>query len=210
MEELKSIIRSVKVRLVVLSLIVIAIGVLFLAKPDTSGVMICYLVGILLCLYGIVRLVIYFTGDAAQRVGSFDLVIGAAMLLCGVYILFRPQFLYGILTAVCGIFLVADGVLKLQYAMDLYRMQAKAWWSVLLVALIMIALGLLVLFRPFETMVTLMTFLGVVLIADGVMDLVSISYVHLVAKRVKKAVNDAYTEATAIETDGEVIDENRK
>ena len=147
MEELKSIIRSVKVRLVVLSLIVIAIGVLFVAKPDTSGVMICYLVGILLCLYGIVRLVIYFTGDAAQRVGSFDLVIGAAMLLCGVYILFRPQFLYGILTAVCGIFLVADGVLKLQYAMDLYRMQAKAWWSVLLVALIMIALGLLVLFR---------------------------------------------------------------
>ena len=94
--------------------------------------------------------------------------------------------------------------------MDLYRMQAKVWWSVLVVALIMIALGLLVLFRPFETMVTLMTFLGVVLIADGVLDLVSISYVHLVAKRVKKAVNDAYTEATAIETDGEVIDENRK
>ena len=40
MEELKSIIRNVKVRLVVLSLIVIAIGVLFVAKPDTSGVMI--------------------------------------------------------------------------------------------------------------------------------------------------------------------------
>ena len=60
------------------------------------------------------------------------------------------------------------------------------------------------LFNPFATMVTLMTFLGITLIADGVMDLLSIAYVHAVAKRVEQVVDDAYAAATAIETDGEV------
>ena len=129
---------------------------------------------------------------------------GAALLLCGVYILVRPSLLYGLLTTAFAIFLVVDGVLKLQYAIDLYRMKAKGWWFVLAVALVMGVLGVVALFNPFATMVTLMTFLGITLIADGVMDLVSIAYVHAVAKRVEQVVDDAYAAATAIETDGEV------
>lgn len=204
MESIKNLLRSVKTRLVITALVVIAIGVLFVLKPGTSGIWICYIVGAALCVSGVVRFITYFLGDFRKNFGSFDLVWGAALLLCGVYILVRPSLLYGLLTTAFAIFLVVDGVLKLQYAIDLYRMKAKGWWFVLAVALVMGVLGVVALFNPFATMVTLMTFLGITLIADGVMDLVSIAYVHAVAKRVEQVVDDAYAAATAIETDGEV------
>ena len=204
MESIKNLLRSVKTRLVITALVVIAIGVLFVLKPGTSGTWICYIVGAALCVSGVVRFITYFLGDFRKSFGSFDLVWGAALLLCGVYILVRPSLLYGLLTTAFAIFLVVDGVLKLQYAIDLYRMKAKCWWFVLAVALVMGVLGVVALFNPFATMVTLMTFLGITLIADGVMDLVSIAYVHAVAKRVEQVVDDAYAAATAIETDGEV------
>lgn len=204
MESIKNLLRSVKTRLVITALVVIAIGVLFVLKPGTSGTWICYIVGAALCVSGVVRFITYFLGDFRKNFGSFDLVWGAALLLCGVYILVRPSLLYGLLTTAFAIFLVVDGVLKLQYAIDLYRMKAKGWWFVLAVALVMGVLGVVALFNPFATMVTLMTFLGITLIADGVMDLVSIAYVHAVAKRVEQVVDDAYAAATAIETDGEV------
>ena len=204
MEHVKQLLRSVKTRLVIVSLLVIAVGLLFVLNPGTSGTMICYIVGAVLCISGLVRFVTYFLGDFRQSFGSFDLVWGAALLLCGGYILIRPGLLYGILTTAFGFFLVVDGVLKLQYAIDLYRMHAKGWWSVLAVAILMAVLSVVVLFNPFATMVTLMTFLGSTLIADGIMDLVSIAYVHMVAKRVEQVVDDVYTAATAIETDGEV------
>ena len=204
MESIKNLLRSVKTRLVITALVVIAIGVLFVLKPGTSGTWICYIVGAALCVSGVVLFITYFLGDFQKSFGSFDLVWGAALLLCGVYILVRPSLLYGLLTTAFAIFLVVDGVLKLQYAIDLYRMKAKGWWFVLAVALVMGVLGVVALFNPFATMVTLMTFLGITLIADGVMDLLSIAYVHAVAKRVEQVVDDAYAAATAIETDGEV------
>ena len=204
MESIKNLLRSVKTRLVITALVVIAIGVLFVLKPGTSGTWICYIVGAALCVSGVVRFITYFLGAFRKSFGSFDLVWGAALLLCGVYILVRPSLLYGLLTTAFAIFLVVDGVLKLQYAIDLYRMKAKGWWFVLAVALVMGVLGVVALFNPFATMVTLMTFLGITLIADGVMVLVSIAHVHAVAKRVEQVVDDAYAAATAIETDGEV------
>ena len=204
MESIKNLLRSVKTRLVITALVVIAIGVLFVLKPGTSGTWICYIVGAALCVSGVVRFITYFLGDFRKSFGSVDLVWGAALLLCGVYILVRPSLLYGLLTTAFAIFLVVDGVLKLQYAIDLYRMKAKGGWFVLAVALVMGVLGVVALFNPFATMVTLMTFLGITLIADGVMDLLSIAYVHAVAKRVEQVVDDAYAAATAIETDGEV------
>lgn len=210
MEKLKSIVRSIKLRMVAAALLLIALGVLFVLRPGDSGLIICYIVGAVLCFFGIVRFIVYFTGDVSQAFGSFDLVGGAALLMFGGYILIRPEVLYGILTAVFGIILVVDGVMKLQYAIDLYRMKAAGWWLVLIVALLMAALGVVALFNPFGTMVTLMTFLGATLIADGVLDILSIAYLHTVAKRVEKAVDDAYTAATAIETEGEVIGESGK
>ena len=141
MESIKNLLRSVKTRLVITALVVIAIGVLFVLKPGTSGTWICYIVGAALCVSGVVRFITYFLGDFRKSFGSFDLVWGAALLLCGVYILVRPSLLYGLLTTAFAIFLVVDGVLKLQYAIDLYRMKAKGWWFVLAVALVMGVLG---------------------------------------------------------------------
>jgi len=210
MEKLKSLVRSIKLRMVAAALLLIALGVLFVLRPGSSGMIICYIVGGVLCLSGVVRFILYFTRDTVQTFGSFDLVSGAALLLFGGYILLRPEVLYGILTAVFGIILIVDGVLKLQYAIDLHRMKGSGWWAVLAVALLMAVLGIVALFNPFATMVTLMTFLGVVLIADGIVDILSISYLHVVAKQFGKAVNDAYTAATAIDTEGEVVDEHKQ
>ena len=57
--------------------------------------------------------------------------------------------------------MLADGVLKIQYAVDLLRIKGQGWWIILLTAIIMAAAGIVVLFNPFASAVALMTFAGI-------------------------------------------------
>lgn len=56
----------------------------------------------------------------------------------------------------------------------------------LVTAVLMIVLGVIAIVNPFETAVTLMIFLGCILIADGISDLIIIWYIIHSVKTIRK------------------------
>ena len=91
-------------------------------------------------------------------------------------------------TMAFGIIMLIDGVLKIQYAIDLGRIKAGGWIWVMVTAVLMIVLGVIAIVNPFETNAVLMVFLGCILIADGISDLVVIGYIVRTVKTIKRAV----------------------
>jgi uncharacterized membrane protein HdeD (DUF308 family) len=183
------------------------IGVLFIAFPSSSGTIICYATGIVLCVWGIILMISYFATDNTVAFGSFGLVQGATLVILGAGILIWPDFLKGMLTLAFGLLIIADAVLKLQYAIDLMRIKASGWLAVLIVAVAMAVFGLVAVWNPFQTATVLTIFIGAVLIVDGVADLATVAYISRSIKALKKALHEA---DETQEATGHVIDVDYK
>ena len=185
----------------------VLLGILFVVFPASSSTIICYATGIVLCVWGVVLMIGYFAASNTVAFGSFGLIQGAALAILGAGILIWPDFLKGMLTLVFGLLIMADAVLKLQYAIDLMRIKASGWLAVLIVAIAMAAFGLVAVWNPFKTATVLTIFLGAVLIVDGVADLATVAYISRSIKALKKAMRDA---DETQEATGHVIDVDYK
>lgn len=143
--------------LIVTTVVSFLIGLAFFIKPYEITLYLGYGVGGLLALVGIIYILIYFMRRPVSGVYRSEFVIGLVALLAGAYIALsgitktntgynmnttaNSGVGYILLIRVIGILIVADGLLKLQYAVDLGRMRFRAWWIVLILAAVSIAIG---------------------------------------------------------------------
>ena len=148
-------------------------------SPQTSADVICYVAGILLLASGIAAVVSYLA--SGRLFGSYALVSGIVLLVCGVFCLLRPEVIQGLLTVIFGVFLVIDGMVTLQDGIDCARAKLGGWWVLASLAVITIALGCVILFGKFDS---IMLLAGISLIVDGVFDLIA---TLAFSKRVREA-----------------------
>lgn len=167
------------------ALALIAVGVLFVSLPEKSTELICYITAGLLCAWGIIKLFMYISSEA-KGFGSFGLVTSVSLIIGGIAIFVRPEFFAGIIAAFFGCVMVIDGVLKVQYGIDLAKIGAKKYFVVLIIAAVFIILGLLIIFNPFDTAVLFMVFAGISLILNGLSDLFTAIYVSKVLKKLRQ------------------------
>ena len=146
MGSIRSYFKCLKWRSLIIAFSAILIGLLFILTPQTSADVICYVAGILLLASGIAAVVSYLA--SGRLFGSYALVSGIVLLVCGVFCLLRPEVIQGLLAAL---------------------------------AVITIALGCVILFGKFDS---IMLLAGISLIVDGVFDLiVTLAF----SKRVREA-----------------------
>lgn len=69
--------------------------------------------------------------------------------------------------AILGVFVLVDGVFKLQTAVDAKRFGLSNWWLILLGSLICALFGMLLIIDPFSGNSVIMTFVGLSLAIDG-------------------------------------------
>ncbi len=165
------------------ALALMGVGAMFIFMPRSSSKLICYLTASLLCIWGLIKLFMYFGSDRKEIFGSYGLVGAIGLIIAGVAIFMNPGFFEGILAIFFGCVLIIDGVLKLQYGIDLARIGAKLWWLIMVLAVLMIVMGVIVVFNPFFGTVTLMIFAGVVLVSNGISDLFTAFYINKVLKK---------------------------
>ena len=67
-----------------------------------------------------------------------------------------------------------DGLLKIQISIDARAFGIRRWWLILLVALLAVVIGVLLVFRTAQSERLLMVFLGLSLLADGIMNLITV------------------------------------
>ena len=179
MGSIRSYFKCLKWRSLIIAFSAILIGLLFILTPQTSADVICYVAGILLLASGIAAVVSYLA--SGRLFGSYALVSGIVLLVCGVFCLLRPEVIQGLLTVIFGVFLVIDGMVTLQDGIDCARAKLGGWWVLAALAVITIALGCVILFGKFDS---IMLLAGISLIVDGVFDLiVTLAF----SKRVREA-----------------------
>lgn len=155
----------------------ILIGALLLINPIgfTSAVLIA--LGVLLVVLGATRLVGYFRAAPEVAAQGGGLVTGLLFVLVGLFCIFRWEWFvvtFPILTVVYGVLTLANGINKLQWAVDAWRLGQRYWYVAMIGAALTLVFGALIVFNPFTTTTVLWTFIAVSLIVEAVLDIVSL------------------------------------
>jgi len=167
-------IRSVRLAYLLVSALVCLLGIALIAIPEISARILCRLCGGLLVLFGIVKILSYCVQDLYRLAFQYDLAFGILLLILGYLLLFHTVPVLGLICALVGLLVLLDGLLKIQIAIDAYRFGLGKWWLILAAAIPSGILGFVLLFRPSENVRVLCVLLGVSLVAEGALNLITV------------------------------------
>lgn len=175
-------IKAAKGGYIVSSILFCLLGLLLLVLPDFSIRLFGQCLGVFMILFGLVKLVGYFSRDLFRLAFQYDLAFGILIAALGILTLVRPEPGVGFLCVMLGICVLADGLFKLQIALDARTFGIGRWWLILALALLTGVFGALLLFRPGEGARLLAVLLGLGLLSEGILNLcVALCTVKIVA-----------------------------
>lgn len=174
--------RIAKIGYIVMSVMFCVAGALFIALPDISITMIGISMGIAMIVFGIVKLVGYFSRDLFRLAFQFDLELGILLLVLGLIVLIRPDDLMTFMCIALGISILTDGLFKVQIALDSKRFGIKSWWVILALAVVAGTIGVFLMFRSAKSAQFLTVLLGVSILAEGILNLYTVISTVLIIK----------------------------
>ena len=174
--------RIAKIGYIVMSVLFCAAGILFIAAPELSVSIIGVCIGVAMILFGIVKLIGYFSKDLFRLAFQFDLEFGILMMILGVIVLFNPKNLMAFICVALGISILLDGLFKIRIAMDSKQFGIKSWWLILALAIITGVIGVFLIFDSVIGARTLSVFLGLTLLSEGVLNLYTVISTVLIVK----------------------------
>ena len=166
-----------------LSVFLIAIGVCLIMWPNVSTDMACMIIGGGGMLFGLVKIVFYFVRQVNAIVEQYDFSTGLLSIAAGAVLLVQPDEMLRLLPQVLAICMLLDCIFKLQVVLDAKRLGSVAWFLQLLMVLICIGWGVCLLLLPFGLDEYLSMMVAGGLIADGVLNLMTVLFIAFTVKK---------------------------
>src|SRR6478735_7830337 len=151
---------------VVLGVICLATGVLAIVWPGLTLLTLGIFAGIYLMITAILEIIDAIAGDPGGR--ALSAILGIISLIAGLVFLRRPGESLLAIVIVAGIFLVAEGVIRIVRA---FGSTGRRWWGVV-AGLIDAVAGIIILSWPDIGLVTLAVFFAVTMLVRGVLAIV--------------------------------------
>lgn len=156
----------------ILTICLILVGVVLLIAPGIALDVVCIIFGIYMIIYGAVKIMGYFAKDAYQLAFQFDLALGIVIAIVGIVFVCRTARVVQLLSTCIGIVMLVDATFKIQTSIDSKRFGISRWWLMLILAVIVAAIGILLILMPGETTRLMVRLIGLNLCMDGILNLV--------------------------------------
>ncbi|MDO5425539.1 MAG: DUF308 domain-containing protein [Eubacteriales bacterium] len=180
-----SLVKTAKTGYLILSAVFCILGILLIVYPDISLDLLCWVVGVLLIVYGIFKMAGYFSRDLFRLAFTYDLAFGMLDVLLGVVVLSHRFAAVNLLTLLIGIVILADAMFKFQITIDAKRFGIEKWWLILIAAIAAGAFGLLLIINPFRGAQVLMRVLGIALLLEGLLNFIVVFFTVKIVKNQK-------------------------
>ena len=160
-----ALVRTTKIISVTLAAMLFCIGlVLIIWTSETEGFL-RYMIGMQAILLGGGKILGYFSNDLYRIAFQFDLAMGSLVSLFGLLLLVKPASAMPLLAGAVVIYVLLDGLIRVQTAVDAYRFGMPFWHLLLAFSLLLVAGALSVFLFGDEGHRFLL--MGLLLIADA-------------------------------------------
>lgn len=168
---MQSFLNVVKSNIVAQAIISIVVGLLLMFWPGITIVTVLYLVGVVFAVMGISSLVSYFrTPEVERQVGV--VATGVFFCLVALIVFLFPQVIAGFFSVVLGIILVICGAVNAVRSDELKKYGERSWGFSMGLSVLIIIGGLVIIANPFETTSLFVFILGLIIAANGIVDLI--------------------------------------
>lgn len=184
---------------IVSSIFYLAFGLCLILIPDQTVNIICKIVfGLVMIAAGIYHIAIY--AAEKEKATILDLFTGVIVMVLGIFLFFTPQIVIRILPYLLGAFVLVDSIWKIKGSYRLKKAERGRWKILLIGCLIFIVLGISMLFYSFMSVTKMILFSGIILTADGVVDIVFLIMFKLGMRKAEKLRNEKPKEEAKQET----------
>lgn len=166
--------RTAKIGYIIISAALCLLGAMLIAVPDFSAALLGIICGIILTLFGVIKLIGYFSKDLYRLAFQYDLIFGIVLIAVGGVILARPESVLNFICIALGLTVLADGISKIRISVESKRFGIREWWLILASAILTSAMGLVLMFRPAQSVRVMMIILGVTLLLEGILNLCTV------------------------------------
>ncbi|RKI27308.1 hypothetical protein D7V82_09570 [bacterium 1xD8-6] len=162
---------------IVMCLFEIMAGILLLVNPVifTSGIIVA--LGIVLLVIGLLGVISYFRMEPAEAAMKQTLAKGLAVSAAGLFCIVQYQWFvesFSILAILYGVIILTMGFSKIQWAVDMLRMEREKWFLAAIGALLSVVAAVVILMNPFSSTKILWMFVGVSLILQAAVDIMAL------------------------------------
>lgn len=164
-----------------ISIVFCIAGLILILFPTLSASVIGIFFGITMLVFGVIKLIGYFSKDLFRLAFQYDLQFGILLCILGVITLVKHQDVVRFICIAYGISMIADCLFKVKTAFEAKHFGIHQWWLTLVLAIMAGIAGLLITLLPTVTMRVISILLGISLLTEGVLGLsVAISMVKII------------------------------
>lgn len=162
---------AAKISYITMSALCIIFGIANFFKNDIFDSNFGTILAIFILVFGAVRIFGYFSKDLFRLAFQHDMASGILMVFVALFLFLKPEESSTYLYAILGFLAVADGLIKIQISLDSKKFGISLWWLIFIVAIICCLVGLALIFNLFDLLQLMKIFIGILLVTDGVLNL---------------------------------------
>jgi len=179
-------IKKLFVSSIISSVVLFVVGLFLVIRPASTLSLISYVLGGILVIIGTTSLVNYYKDK--KSVSTFELIYGVISLIAGLVLILNPKALASLIPFVIGVWILISSLIKLKYIWDLNDTKSKSWTTSLIITIIMLVLGVVLIFNPFEGAVMITRMIGIFVIIYAILDVVQSSIIKKSVKEIQKVI----------------------
>lgn len=165
--------KTLKSNSFLLSILMTVYGILLVIWPQINADLLAYIIAAAIIIVGIVFVIQYIKKDVVKDFYKKELVTGLAAISIGVIFFLNVGIVESIIPFVLGIFVLINGIGKVQNAFDLLRIKSNNWKVVMIMAIINVVFGAFLIAQPLWLVGMLFRLIGIALVYCGVSNIVT-------------------------------------
>lgn len=151
----------------VLSVFCIVMGIALIIRPDFFTRVVGLVVGGVITAMGAVALLRYFIRTKTDPNNASGLISGVILVLAGVFVMVRPDFIPKVIAFVFGAYMLISGITNIQGAFALKKNNSTRWIKAMVSAGLTTLAGLMLVINPILLADVTFRLMGVCLLISG-------------------------------------------
>ena len=151
----------------------IVLGFILLLAPQLEMEKIALYMGIIILIYGVVRLITGFVAKTDQKQKIINIIIGALAVILAIVDFANLSLVGKYLPAPAGFFMAICGIVNLVRSLGLLKNKVNNWWIGAVISVIVLILGIVIVTNPGFAGSSFGVLLGITALINGVSNLAS-------------------------------------
>jgi uncharacterized membrane protein HdeD (DUF308 family) len=189
---MKDLLKRISISILISSIIAFIIGLVMVIVPDISLQAIGITLGIYIILHGIALIVLDFMLNN-HYLPFYGIMSGILSIVVGIILIAMPNLLSTIFAIALGLWVVLSSINIISTSIAVRKGVSK-WYLFLILGIVDLISGIIILFNPFASSISIVMLGGIILMVHSVVTVVDMIMIKKDAKEFAKAFEESLKE----------------